>query len=76
MLLAGGELAVDHATVAGPSLKDLDAGLSAVGLHSEYGGPHGNHATEMSVVSFPDGSYLEMIAPQASPDPKMLAAHP
>jgi hypothetical protein len=75
-LLAGGELAVDHATVAGANLKDLDAGLSAVGIHSEYGGPHGNRATEMSVVSFPDGSYLEMIAPQLSADPKMLAAHP
>jgi hypothetical protein len=76
MWLAGADLAVDHATVAGANLKDLDAGLSAVGIHSDYGGPHSNHATEMSVVSFQDGSYLEMIALQASPDPKMVAAHP
>jgi hypothetical protein len=76
ILLAAGEPAVDHVTVAGASLKKLDAGLSAVGIRSDYGGPHSNHATEMSVISFQDGSYLELIAPQANPDPKMMAAHP
>jgi len=75
VLLAGGELAVDHATVAGASLKEMETALSAVGLRADYGGPHGNHATEMAVVSFPDGSYLELIAPQAHADPKALAAH-
>ena len=53
----------------------MQAGLAAVGIHSEYGGPHSNHATEMALVSFPDGSYLELIAIQSSPDPKALAAH-
>jgi hypothetical protein len=29
----------------------------------------------MAITSFPDGSYLELIAPQAKPDQKALAAH-
>jgi hypothetical protein len=76
VLAAGAELRVDHATVAGASLKDLDAGLAAVGIRSDYGGPHSNHATQMAMVSFPDGSYLELIAPQENADAKALAAHP
>jgi hypothetical protein len=69
------ELAVDHVTVAGKDLKSMQASLAAVGIRSEYGGPHSNHATEMALVSFPDGSYLELIALQASSDPKAVAAH-
>ena len=74
--LAGADLKIDHVTVAGARLKDLQAGLSAVGLHSDYGGRHSNRATEMSIVSFSDGSYLELIALQADPDPRMVALHP
>jgi len=50
--------------------------LAAVGLKSEYGGKHTNRATEMALVSFPDGSYLELIGVQPNPDPKMVAIHP
>src|SRR5208282_4763947 len=39
------------------------------------GGPHSNHATEMALASFPDGSYLELIAIQPKADPAALAAH-
>jgi hypothetical protein len=53
----------------------MQANLKAVGIPLEYGGPHNNHATEMALTSFPDGSYLELIAIQANADPKALAAH-
>jgi len=74
-VLSGAELAVDHVTVAGKDLKSMQASLAAVGIRSEYGGPHSNHATEMALVSFPDGSYLELIALQANSDPRAVAAH-
>lgn len=69
------DLAVDHVTVAGPDLKVMQARLAAVGIRSDYGGRHQNHATEMAITSFPDGSYLELIALQPDADPKAVAAH-
>ena len=75
VLLHSAELAVDHVTVAGTDLKQMQAKLAAAGLASEYGGPHANHATEMALTSFPDGSYLELIAVQPNADAKALAAH-
>ncbi len=74
-LLAAAELTIDHVTVAGRDLKALQASLAAIGIQSEHGGPHSNHATEMALTSFPDGSYLELIAIQANADPSALAAH-
>ena len=74
-LLAAAELTIDHVTVAGKDLKTMQANLAAVGLQSEYGGPHSNHATEMALVSFADGSYLEMIAVQPNADAKAVASH-
>jgi catechol 2,3-dioxygenase-like lactoylglutathione lyase family enzyme len=53
---------VDHATIAGPSLQHLRAMLDAVGLPTQYGGEHSSGLTEMALMSFPDGSYLELIA--------------
>jgi hypothetical protein len=76
ILLAGGDLTIDHVTVAGARLKDLQSALSSAGFVADYGGAHGNRATEMAIVSFPDGSYLELIALQADADPKMVAIHP
>src|ERR1700734_1175064 len=66
---------IDHVTVAGKNLDVMRQALLAVGIRSEYGGPHSNHATEMAVASFPDGSYLELIAIQPKADPAALAAH-
>src|SRR5580693_5475809 len=66
---------IDHVTVAGKDLKAMQKALDAVGVESEYGGPHSNHATEMALASFPDGSYLELIAIQPKADPAALAAH-
>lgn len=76
VLLAGAELKIDHATVCTSHLDRMRQELnSADNLPSEYGGPHSNHATEMAVVSFPDGSYLELMGIQAKPDPAAVAAH-
>ena len=69
------ELKVDHATVAGKDLPSMRRALEAAGLACEYGGPHSNHATEMALTSFPDGSYLELIAIQPKADPAAVAAH-
>ena len=69
------ELKVDHVTVAGRDVRAMQRALEAAGLKSEYGGPHSNHATEMALTSFPDGSYLELIAIQPQADPKAVATH-
>ena len=75
MLLGAAELTIDHITVAGKDLKIMQANLATAGLRCEYGGPHQNHATEMAQTSFPDGSYLELIAIQTNADAKAVAAH-
>lgn len=69
------QLHVDHVTVAGKDLQAMRRTLSALGIKDEYGGPHANHATEMSLASFPDGSYLELIAIQPKADAAAVAAH-
>jgi len=74
-LLAAAELKIDHVTVAGSSLKKLQATLAAAGIQTVYGGPHNNGATEMALVSFPDGSYLELIATQEHADPSAVGKH-
>lgn len=56
------EWKVDHATIAGPSLGHLRELLDSVGLAADYGGQHSSGLTEMALTSFPDGSYLELIA--------------
>src|SRR5438067_6501881 len=74
--LVAAELKIDHVTVAGAHLDALRQALtSAAQLPTEYGGPHSNHATEMALVSFPDGSYLELMGIQAKPDPAAVSAH-
>ena len=74
-VLGAAELKIDHATVAGTSLKKMQAALSAAGIQTVYGGPHSNHATEMALVSFADGSYLELIAIQPNADPQAVDKH-
>lgn len=70
------DLRVDHVTVAGRSLSEMTAALeSTTGLKAQYGGPHANHATEMSLVSFPDGSYLELIAIQPTANAEAVRLH-
>ena len=59
------QLRVDHVTMCGSDLEAMRRAFAAVGLQSEYGGPHANRATHMALVGFEDGSYLELIAPFA-----------
>jgi hypothetical protein len=73
--LSAADLIVDHVTVAGNDLKRMQAQLASVGIPTEFGGPHSNGATQMAIASFPDGSYLELIALQINPDQKALAEH-
>jgi Glyoxalase-like domain len=69
------DLRVDHVTVAGKDLHKMQIALEAAGFKSEYGGQHANHATEMALVSFTDGSYLELIAIQPKADPAAVRQH-
>jgi Glyoxalase-like domain len=69
-------LPIDHVTVAGASLQPMRAALSAVGIDTVYGGAHRDGATEMALVSFPDGSYLELIAPLPHAAQEIVDAHP
>jgi hypothetical protein len=71
----GANSRIDHVTVAGSEIQKLQAGLKSVGIETVYGGAHDNHATEMALVSFPDGSYLELMAIQAKADPAAVDAH-
>lgn len=66
---------IDHVTAAGRSLRQMQDSLASLGLKTENGGPHSNHATEMALLSFPDGSYLELIGLQPNPEAKAVAAH-
>ena len=75
LMLPAADFTIDHVTVAGKDLKAMQSTLAALGIPSEYGGPHSNHATEMALTSFPDGSYLELIAIQPNADPAAVAAH-
>src|SRR5436309_237444 len=76
LALAAADLKIDHVTVAGAQLDAMRKALTAAaGIPTEYGGPHSNHATEMALVSFPDGSYLELMGIQPKPDPAAVSAH-
>ncbi|WP_435358489.1 VOC family protein [Haloarchaeobius sp. DFWS5] len=55
------DLFLDHVATAWRDLDDAVAALDAVDLPSEYGGEHADGTTEMRIVGFPDGSYLECI---------------
>ena len=55
-------LPIDHATIAAHSLDELEDAFAAAGLPTEYGGMHSNGVTEMSLLGFQDGSYIECIA--------------
>jgi len=74
-LLAAADWKIDHATVAGRDLQQMQASLKKAGIDSVYGGAHTNHATEMALVSFPDGSYLELMGIQANADQAAVRAH-
>lgn len=59
-------LVIDHVTVCGSSLEKMRQDFTGVGLHTTYGGRHANGVTHMDLLTFPDGSYIELIAPIGS----------
>lgn len=56
------KLTIDHVTIAGSSLEQLQTRFAAVGLTPDYGGPHSNGVTHMALIGFDDGSYIELIS--------------
>jgi hypothetical protein len=66
--LSAADVKVDHITFAGSNLADLRKMFADVGIPTEYGGRHSNGITEMALSAFPDGSYLELIAPISGAD--------
>jgi hypothetical protein len=53
---------IDHVTLGASRLEALAGAFAANGLAAEYGGPHENGVTHMSLVAFDDGSYVELIS--------------
>ena len=58
------QIKVDHASVCGSKLDVLQKEFAAAGLTPDYGGPHAHGGTQMALLGFEDGSYLELIAPK------------
>ena len=56
-------LELDHVSICGSNLDTLRQTFTDVGLTPDLGGPHGNSITQMALVGFDDGTYLELIAP-------------
>jgi hypothetical protein len=56
-------LELDHSSVCGSNLDTLRQAFTDVGLTPDFGGPHGNGITQMALIGFDDGTYLELIAP-------------
>jgi len=72
---------IDHAVVGASDQAGLVERFEAAGFAPAFGGVHDHGTTQMSVLGFPDGSYLELLGP--TPDtppeeavfwPDMLAA--
>jgi hypothetical protein len=61
---------IDHVAFGGIELYELRTAANEVGLTPTYGGEHSTGTTHMAVVPFPDGSYLELIAPTLGTDPE------
>ena len=55
-------LRIDHVTIAGSQLGPLEQAFTGLGLKPAYGGPHSNGITHMALLSFADGSYVELIS--------------
>ncbi|QKY19962.1 VOC family protein [Halolamina sp. CBA1230] len=63
---------IDHAVVGASDQSGLVERFEAAGFAPAFGGVHDHGTTQMSVLGFPDGSYLELIGP--TPDTPPSAA--
>jgi catechol 2,3-dioxygenase-like lactoylglutathione lyase family enzyme len=75
VLLCAADSRIDHVTIAGSDIRQMQAKLASVGIASVYGGTHSNQATEMALVSFPDGSYLELMGIQPHAEATAVTGH-
>jgi len=75
VLLCAADSRIDHVTIAGSGIQQMQAKLASVGIPSVYGGAHSGHATEVALVSFPDGSYLELMGIQPHAEAAAVAGH-
>ena len=75
VLLCAADSRIDHVTITGSDIKRMQARLASVGISSVYGGAHSNHATEMALVSFPDGSYLELMGIPPNAEAEAVVRH-
>lgn len=66
---------VDHVVFAWDDLDYLTDLFADLGLTPTYGGTHGNGETHMSLLTFPDGSYIELIAPLDEAAPSLWSSH-
>jgi hypothetical protein len=57
-------LNIDHASICGSNLDSMRQSFASAGLATDFGGPHATGGTQMALLGFDDGSYLELIAPQ------------
>lgn len=60
---------LDHVAYAWTDLDTLVEAFERVGFTPEYGGVHATGTTHMSLVTFPDGSYLELLSTTPGTDP-------
>jgi hypothetical protein len=58
----GMSLTIDHVTIAGRELDAMRQTYAAIGLATDYGGPHTSGTTHMALLGFDDGSYVELIS--------------
>jgi len=54
---------IDHAVVGASDQAALVERFEAAGFAPAFGGVHDHGTTQMSVLGFPDGSYLELLGP-------------
>lgn len=64
---------IDHVPIGWSDLGELSERFRAIGFDPEYGGVHTDGGTEMSTIGFPDGSYIELIAPTGDGEPQYWA---
>jgi len=60
---------IDHVPIAWSDLDEIEDSFRDIGFDPEYGGVHADGSTEMSTIGFPDGSYIELIAPTGDGEP-------
>lgn len=60
---------LDHVAYARSDLDTLVEAFERAGFTPEYGGVHATGTTHMSLVTFPDGSYLELLSTTPGTDP-------